>query len=59
MLKLIVEFYRRYDARLASPDRQWQVNGNWFTTQSEMDMLVSPEKDWLESEIAKKDEALL
>ena len=38
--KLIFEFYRRYDAALACPKRDWKVHGSWVTKQTEMDMIV-------------------
>lgn len=40
MSKLVVEFYRRYDAKLPDPVREWKVHGSWVTKQTELDMLV-------------------
>lgn len=43
MSKLVVEFYRRFDAQLAHPEREWKVHGScWVTKQREMDMVVKP-----------------
>lgn len=42
MGKLVVEFYRHFDAQLAHPEREWKVHGSWVTKQSEMDMVVTP-----------------
>ncbi|KAF2676486.1 cytochrome P450 [Lentithecium fluviatile CBS 122367] len=39
--KFISEFYRHFDARLAHPEKEWQVVGNWVTKQTEMDMLIT------------------
>ncbi|KAI1389365.1 benzoate 4-monooxygenase cytochrome P450 [Hypoxylon trugodes] len=39
--KLVVEFYRLYDAGLANPQRGWNVHGSWVTKQTEMDMIIS------------------
>ena len=40
ILKLVAEFYRRFDAKLAHPERPWKVDGSWVTTQTDMDMVV-------------------
>ncbi|KAI2768408.1 benzoate 4-monooxygenase cytochrome P450 [Daldinia loculata] len=39
--KLVVEFYRRYNATLAHPDQGWKVHGSWVTKQTGMDMIIS------------------
>ncbi|KAI1463443.1 benzoate 4-monooxygenase cytochrome P450 [Daldinia caldariorum] len=39
--KLVMEFYRRYDAALAHPEKGWRVHGSWVTKQTEMDMVIS------------------
>jgi hypothetical protein len=39
--KLVTEFYRRFDARLAHPEREWKVHGSWVTKQTDMDMIVT------------------
>lgn len=36
--KLIVELYRNFDIELPDPDHEWDVGGNWLTTQTNMDM---------------------
>ena len=41
MLKVVAEFYRRFDTRLANPEKPWKVDGSWVTTQTEMDMIVT------------------
>lgn len=38
--KLVVNFYQRYDAVLACPEREWRVHGSWVTKQTDMDMVV-------------------
>ncbi|KAL7624947.1 hypothetical protein AAE478_004161 [Parahypoxylon ruwenzoriense] len=38
--KLVVEFYRRYDAALAHPEQGWKVHGSWVTKQTGMDMVI-------------------
>lgn len=40
IMKFIGEFYRRFEARLAEPDRAWTVHGSWITTQRDMDMYI-------------------
>ena len=40
--KLVVEFYRRFDAALADPEKKWKVHGSWVTKQTDMDMIVTP-----------------
>ena len=42
MTKLVVEFYRRFDARLADPEKEWAVHGSWMTSQTDMDMVITP-----------------
>lgn len=39
--KLVFEFYRRYDAVLAHPERAWKVHGSWVTKQTGIDMIIS------------------
>ncbi|THV48370.1 hypothetical protein BGAL_0252g00020 [Botrytis galanthina] len=39
--KLVVEFYRRFDAVLTSPERDWSVMGGWVTKQTDMNMLIT------------------
>lgn len=39
--KVVTEFYRRFDAELARPEKEWKVHGSWVTKQTEMDMLVT------------------
>ncbi|KAF7862479.1 hypothetical protein EAF04_007352 [Stromatinia cepivora] len=39
--KLVVEFYRRFDAVLTHPQREWSVMGGWVTKQTDMNMLVT------------------
>ncbi|KAI1342698.1 benzoate 4-monooxygenase cytochrome P450 [Xylariaceae sp. FL0016] len=39
--KLVVEFYRRYDATLANPGKGWEVHGSWVTKQTGMVMNIS------------------
>ncbi|KAK6951538.1 hypothetical protein Daesc_006059 [Daldinia eschscholtzii] len=39
--KLVMEFYRRYDAALAHPEQGWKVHGSWVTKQTGMDMVIS------------------
>lgn len=41
MTKLIVELYRNFDIELPNPDHEWKVGGNWLTTQTDMDMVIS------------------
>jgi len=41
MSKLVVEFYRHFDAQLAYPNREWKVHGSWVTKQKDMDMVVT------------------
>lgn len=38
--KVVFEFYRRYDAVLEHPEREWVVHGSWVTKQTNMDMVV-------------------
>ena len=40
--KVVYEFYRRFDASLVIPDREWKVKGSWVTKQTGMDMVVQP-----------------
>lgn len=40
ILKFTAEFYRRFEARLAEPNRAWTVHGSWITTQRDMDMHI-------------------
>lgn len=40
MSKLVVEFYRYFDAQLAHAEREWKVHGSWVTKQKEMDMVI-------------------
>ena len=42
--KLVAEFYRRFEARLAYPEKEWTVNGGWVCSQSDMDMIVALRK---------------
>ena len=37
--KLIVELYRNFDIELPDQDHEWDVGGNWLTTQTNMDMV--------------------
>ncbi|KAI3324021.1 cytochrome P450 oxidoreductase [Xylariaceae sp. AK1471] len=41
--KVVVEFYRRYDARLIfnSDGQAWKIHGGWVTKQTQMNMQVS------------------
>lgn len=39
--KMVVEFYRRFDAVLTHPERSWSVMGGWVTKQTDMNMLVT------------------
>lgn len=39
--KLIVELYRNFDIELPDADHEWDVGGNWLTTQTNMDMIFT------------------
>ncbi|KAB8293722.1 hypothetical protein EYC80_009207 [Monilinia laxa] len=39
--KMVVEFYRRFDAVLIHSERDWNVMGGWVTKQTDMNMLVT------------------
>lgn len=39
--KLIVELYRTFDIELPDPNHEWDVDGNWLTTQTNMDMIFT------------------
>lgn len=39
--KLIVELYRTFDIELPNPNHEWDVGGNWLTTQTNMDMIFT------------------
>ena len=47
--KLLVELYRRFDAKLVSPGKEWHVNGGWICPQTDMDMIISLRADTKES----------
>lgn len=42
MSKLVVEFYRSFDAVPSRPERTWHVNGGWVTKQTDMNMNITP-----------------
>ncbi|KAL9625856.1 MAG: hypothetical protein Q9160_000176 [Pyrenula sp. 1 TL-2023] len=42
--KVVFEFYRRFDASLVDPEREWKVKGSWVTKQTGVDMIVRPRK---------------
>jgi hypothetical protein len=39
--KVLVEFLRRFDAKLENPDKEWHVHGSWVTKQTDMNMVVT------------------
>ncbi len=43
--KVVVEFYRHFDAVLAEPEKEWYVHGSWVTKQTDMDMVLTPVKE--------------
>ncbi|TRX98039.1 hypothetical protein FHL15_001249 [Xylaria flabelliformis] len=44
LYKFITEFYRNYKVKLAEPEKEWHVVGNWVTKQTGMDMLLTRAK---------------
>ena len=40
IMKFTGEFYRRFEARLAEPNKAWTVRGSWITTQMDIDMYI-------------------
>ncbi|KAI0399660.1 benzoate 4-monooxygenase cytochrome P450 [Xylaria palmicola] len=41
LCKFLSEFYRRFEAKLAEPEKDWDVIGNWVTKQTGMDMYLT------------------
>ncbi|KAI0380386.1 benzoate 4-monooxygenase cytochrome P450 [Hypomontagnella monticulosa] len=39
--KLVVEFWRQFDAVKAEPEKPWKIHGSWVTKQTDMDMMIS------------------
>lgn len=44
MWKVVFELYRHFDITLAS-DKEWTVNGTWFTAQSNIEAVFKPRKN--------------
>jgi hypothetical protein len=44
ILKLIPALMHRFDFALTNPEKEWKVNGYWFTMQSQMDIIFTPRK---------------
>ncbi|GKT59761.1 pisatin demethylase [Colletotrichum tofieldiae] len=41
MWKVTFELYRHFDVSLVG-DAEWQINGSWFTPQSNIEVIVRP-----------------
>ncbi|KAI0114132.1 benzoate 4-monooxygenase cytochrome P450 [Nemania sp. FL0031] len=41
LCKFLSEFYRNFEAKLAEPEKEWHVIGNWVTKQTGMDMFLT------------------
>ncbi|RYC62500.1 hypothetical protein CHU98_g3725 [Xylaria longipes] len=41
MKRNLFSFYRHFQGKLAEPEKEWHVVGNWVTKQTEMDMLIT------------------
>ncbi|KAI0855798.1 benzoate 4-monooxygenase cytochrome P450 [Xylaria cubensis] len=44
LYKFITEFYCKFKVKLAEPEKEWHVVGNWVTKQTGMDMLLTRSK---------------